>query len=137
MNLAQDAVDAILQKLSHGTEDDLWELLYGNARFSRSQLAVPLNLLGQLRSPTAGTAIRVLDAGYQEPFWMLILSIPWLSNGRFRPLLIAHEDGVPKLAGMVLPWNEIIPTFTQEQMANATRCAVWWTIKLKELTGSK
>ena len=137
MDLSQSQVATLISTLSHGTDDDLWGILYGSGGLSRDQLAAPLRLLGQFRSPTMDQTIEVLDAGYQEPFWMLILSVPWLKNGSYRPLLICHDQGVPKLAGLVLPWNEIIPTFNELQMSNANRLAVWWTIKLKELTARK
>ncbi len=137
MEMSQAEVETILEKLTHGTDDDLWEIVYGNGRYSRSQLAVPLKLLSQFHAPDRRSSIVLLDAGYQEPFWILILSLPWRTDGCLRPLMIAHEDGVPRLVGMVLPWNEVIPEFNQQQMTNAQRCAVWWTIKLKELTGSK
>ena len=135
MDLSGEQVQHIVETLSNGNADDVGDLIYGNHALTETQRKIPLGLLEKLRAPNVELVVSVAEAGYQEPFWLLILNVPWLNSdraGSFHPLLLAHEDAIPKVAGFVLPWNEIIPMFTQEQMAAAQRLTVWWATWLQK-----
>ncbi|HET6325965.1 MAG TPA: hypothetical protein VFG04_14910 [Planctomycetaceae bacterium] len=130
MNLTPDDQKALFGTLARGSDAQVASLIYGGARLTDDERGVPLALLARLRLSDIDTAVRVLDAGYQDPFWLLVLL---LRTRQLHPLLIVHEDGAPKLAGFVLPWNEIIPQFSEQQLAGANRLVVWWSQRLREL----
>lgn len=135
MDLSGEEVKHILETLQNGNREDVAALLYGNNLLSDTEYKGPISLLEKLHAPASESAISVVEAGYQEPFWMLILNIPWLNSeraGPFHPLLLAHQDAVPKVAGFVLPWNEINHLFTQHQITATQRLTVWWASWLRK-----
>ncbi len=139
MDLSGEDVGRIVGVVMVGTPEEMVANVYGSASLSSEELELSLAAIDRLRAPE-GTEdiIEVLDAGYQEPFWLLILSLPWCEagDGRFQPLLLAPEDGVMKIAGVVLPWNGILDRFQQDEIKNAGRLTAWWASKLEQLKTS-
>ena len=136
MDMSGDEVRRIVETLAYGDRDEISALIYGRETLTDSQLNAPLSILSELHDPTNESAISVAEPGYQEPFWMLILNVPWLNHPRaktYTPLLLAHEDGIPKVAGKVMPWNEISHMFTKQQHDASTRLVTWWALFLKKL----
>jgi hypothetical protein len=135
IGLKGEQIKHIVETLAYEEPDVIAPILFGNDSLTHLQRTIPLRLLEQLHAPNREMAISVEVAGYQGPFWMLILNVPWLHSdraGSFHPLLLAHQGTTPKVAGFVLPWNEITPMFSEDQLTGAHRLAAWWAIWLKE-----
>jgi len=140
MNLSGKEVKHIVETLAYGHMDDVYELMYGNDVLAKEQLNLPLQIIGALHDPTGESAISIAEARYQDPFWMLILQVPWLNQertGPYYPVLLAHQDVRHKVAGIVMPWNEISSKFTEAHRDAATRLTTWWAMWLKKHQPSK
>jgi len=134
VNISGEQVKHIVETLAYGAPTDIVQIIYGNDSLTDIQLKVPLDLLTQLHAPSNDMAISVPEAGFQDPFWMLILNVPWLDSersGSFHPLLLAHQDSEPKVAGFVLPWNEIRSMLNDDQMVGSQNLVTWWATWLQ------
>jgi hypothetical protein len=140
MDLSGDELKHIIHTVAYGSTDELFEVVYGNDVLTKEQLRIPLGLLSELHDPTSESAISIAEARYQDPFWMLILQVPWLNHkfaGPYTPLLLAYHGGSQKVAGKVLPWNEISSMFTKDQKDAAVCLTKWWAIWLKKYQQTK
>lgn len=123
------SMEVFLNRISHGPENELGELIYGYTKATPSGKMILLGLTKGLRAPSADqhmTIEALRDAGR---FTMLAVHVPWPAptiGARVQPILICHEDGRDRLVGYVLPFDDIFRYFQGADTENILELSQWW-----------
>ena len=122
-----------LEKVSHGPEAELGELIYGYTPTSPGAKQVLLEMLRPLRAPSADQHMRIEASQDAGRFTILAVRVPWPQPPQrygfpdgFQPIIICHEGGRDSLVGYLLPFNDIMPQFQGTEMSDIMRLSQWW-----------
>src|SRR5262245_56604888 len=107
-------MQTLLDKFSHGPEDELGSLIYGYSQASPRAQQVLLGMVRPLRASSPDKHMSIEASREAGRFTMLSVRVPWPQptqglgfHASFQPVLVCHQGGQDLLVGYVLPFNDI------------------------------
>ena len=129
--------ESLLNAIAHGGEPHVSAYVYGGNDLSFSERRFALDLLSRLHAPSADQSLTIVERQASGRFTLLILRVPWLAHdgdpaSGYHPLLVAEQGNSYRAVGYVLPWNEIIPQFSAEEMGQIQSLSIRWIVWLSQ-----
>ncbi|PYJ80519.1 MAG: hypothetical protein DME22_23995 [Verrucomicrobia bacterium] len=126
-------MQALLDQISHGPEDQLGTFIYGYSDASPGAQQVLLGMIRPLRAPSADKHMTNEASRSAGRFTMLSVGVPWSQptqgygfQASFQPIIICHDGGRDSVVGYVLPFNDIMFHFHGADMENIMQLSQWW-----------
>ncbi len=120
---------ALLDKLAHAPASDLPPVLYGYEQSSAGAQKILLNMLGLLHAPSPDQKMELVEIRQSGRFSMIVVRAPWLEEkvpSTVWPILVTEVDGVQKVVGYVLPFDDIWPLIPATDKSDIYELAGWW-----------
>lgn len=123
-----DVLNELVRALSFGKRTELNNFLWRPRNKDVRFLAITYGLLKKYEAPAdSGSLLQIYRTHTAGDFSLIIFRKPW-DKGKFpyEPLLLNHEEN--KVAGIMLPFNEIIPLLRNSEHDDASELAKTWAL---------
>jgi len=122
-------MQTFLDKISHGPESALGNLLYGYSQASPGAQQVLLGMLRPLRAPSPDKHMTIEASRDEGRFTMLVVRVPWTRPTQgvgLQPIIICRDGGHEQVVGYVLPFNDIFHHFRGADSGSIMQLSQWW-----------
>ena len=126
--------EEILSVLAEGQESKLKDLLWKYSE-TKYRPSIPLSLLLRLKQTDgASTSLKIYQRHRKGHFELLIIDVPAENSEKpDSPIILAKRNG--QIAGILLPFNEIIPLLSKKENSDIGNLAVKWVTFSMNLKG--
>ncbi len=123
------SMEEFLDKVSQVPESELSGLLYGYGQLKPGAQKVLVGMLRPLRAPSPNEHIIIEAVRESGRFTMIVARVPWMRNSQptdLLPIIVAKSAGHQQIVGFVLPFDDTIPLFSEEDLEKIHGLSLWW-----------
>ena len=120
--------DRFLDRIAHARDSEIPTLLYRYGQLGPNAQGRLLNSVSLLRSPTPKDNLRVSAMRNSRAFTIMVVELPWRPSGCVHqqyPILIHDPSDDPRMVGYVLPFDDIAPLLSREELAQVAELSAW------------
>jgi hypothetical protein len=122
-------MQALLDRLSHGSEADLPSMLYGYKQSSAGAQKTLVGMLNVLRPTSPEQHMKFHGFRQAGRFTMIVAHVAWYKGPyayEYQPIIVCHEGEQDQVVGYILPFNDILPLIQQKDMESICELSQWY-----------
>ncbi len=134
-----DSFDFLFETLAHGSDAEIGSLIYrGEALSDGAKLACANVLNIHFRAPDADGRLIEESRHASGKFLLLVLSPAWKdqTEENVAPLLVTSQNGEAKIAGVMMPFNDLIPDFPADERKQIDELSAVWIMRKVQARGN-
>ncbi|MEP6902932.1 MAG: hypothetical protein ABJA66_14360 [Actinomycetota bacterium] len=134
-----DSLDSLFETLAHSSDAEIGSLIYRGETLSDGALQACANVLNiHFRAPDADGRLIEKSRHSSGKFMLLVLAPTWKdqTEENVAPLIVTSQNGEAKIAGVMLPFNDLIPDFPKDDRSEMDKLSAIWIMRKLQARGN-